>query len=229
MSAWDGFGDSDDETEQELAAEFVAPVAMDFVKNQHVERLHPKYWLGAAWSLRYSADVIFKHEKPYAEVLHAVAIGDLDRCHLTRWPNHAGAQLLYAFAFENLLKGIVIAKTPEIRDPAMWGVTAEEDKALRVERGKRGLAAWITHDMKTLVKLSGLSMPEHYVRLLWIFEGKAVWSGRYPTAASSPKSVRLDEAGIPDFVQYPDPSDLMLVREVFDFLARQLEQLAVSQ
>jgi hypothetical protein len=46
------------------------PVAMDMVKDQHIARLHPKAWLGAARSLRYSADIIFEHERPFAEVLH---------------------------------------------------------------------------------------------------------------------------------------------------------------
>jgi hypothetical protein len=31
---------------------------MDLVKNRHVERLHPRQWLGAARSLRYSAEII---------------------------------------------------------------------------------------------------------------------------------------------------------------------------
>lgn len=219
-----------EDTVDEIAPlpDLVPVIAMDMVKNQHVERLHPTYWLGAARSLRYSADVLFEHERPFAETLHAVAIGDLDRSQLTRWPNHAGAQLLYAFAFENLLKGIVIAKNPEIRDPAMWGITVEEEKVLRAEREKRGLAAWMTHDMRKLVALSGISLPDHYVRLLWLFEGKAVWSGRYPTALSSPKTVRLDEQGVPDFVLYPDPGNPQLVHEVFDFLAGELERLAGS-
>jgi hypothetical protein len=47
--------------------DLVAVVAMDLVKNQHVERLHPKYWLRAARSLRYLADVLFELESPFAE------------------------------------------------------------------------------------------------------------------------------------------------------------------
>jgi hypothetical protein len=199
------------------------------VKNQHVERLHPKYWLGAARSLRYSADVLFEHERPLAETLHAVAIGDRDRSQLTRWPNLAGARILYAFAFENLLKGIVIGRKPEIRDPAMWGATDEEDKVLRAQREKRGLAAWMTHDMRNLVALSGISLPDSYVRLLWLFERQAVWRGRYPTALSSPNTVRRDEQGVPDSILHPDLNDPQLVHEVFDFLAGELERLAGSQ
>jgi hypothetical protein len=68
----------EDDEEDDLI-EFVAPVAMDWVKDQHVERLHPKYWLSAARSLQYSADIIFEHERPFTETLHAVAISELDK------------------------------------------------------------------------------------------------------------------------------------------------------
>ena len=172
------------------------PVAMDMVKDQHIARLHPKARLGAARSLRYSADIIFENERPFAEVLHAVAIGELDRSHLTQWPNHAGAQLLYVFAFENLLKGIVHAKHPELRDPAMWGVTKEEDKPLKKKR-REGLQ-WLTHDIKELVRLAEIEIPEPYFRLLWLFETKATWRGRYPVSTSVPRTVRLDSEGLPD-------------------------------
>lgn len=206
-----------------------APVAMDWVKDQHVERLHPKHWLGAARSLQYSANIIFGHERPFAETLHAVAISKLDKSHLTKWPNLAGAHLLYAFAFENLLKGIIIAKTPAIRDPTMWGTTAEEERPLRKARDERGLNEWMSHDVKKLLALADISIPEPYLRLLWIFEGKAVWSGRYPTALSAPRRVRLDDEGLPDSIQYPDPSDHTMVSELFRMLESELVRLIPTE
>src|SRR5260370_28315593 len=84
------------------------PVAMDLEKSRFIERLHPKHWLNAAREHRYAAEVIFEHELPFR--------GDP-----TRRPKHAGALLLYGFAFECLLKGIIIAKHPDIRSPAKWG------------------------------------------------------------------------------------------------------------
>lgn len=42
------------------------PIPLDLIRDQHVERLRPKDWLGAARSLRYSADIIFEHERSYA-------------------------------------------------------------------------------------------------------------------------------------------------------------------
>lgn len=208
-------------------SEQIAPVAMDWVKDQHIERLHPKYWLGAARSLQYSADIIFEHERPFAEILHRVAISELDKSQLKRWPKLAGAHLLYAFAFENLLKGIIIAKHPEIRDPAIWGTTEEEEKSLRPLRARNRLLRWMSHDMRELVQLAEITIQEPYLRLLWLFEGKAVWRGRYATASSVPKTVRLDEEGFPDSIQYPDPNDHEMVRELFrmleDELVRQIE------
>jgi hypothetical protein len=152
--------------EEDDLIEFVAPVAMDWVKDQHVERLHPKFWLGAARSLQYSADIIFEHERPFAETLHAVAISELDKSHLTRWPKLAGAHLLCAFAFENLLKGIIIAKNPAIRDPNIWGTTAEEERPLKKTRDEKGLNEWMSHDVKKLLQLADISIPEPYLRLL---------------------------------------------------------------
>jgi hypothetical protein len=184
----------DEEGEEELGAHFRVPIAMDLVKDRHVERLHPRYWLGAARSLRYSAEVIIEHEQPYADILRNVAIGNLDRDNLKQWPNHAGAQLLYAYAFENLLKGIIIAKNPAIRNLDLWGATEEEEIRLSKERRKQGLSHWMTHDAKKLVRLAGVALPYDYGRLLWILEGKAVWSGKYPAAVSSPKGVGRGKA-----------------------------------
>jgi hypothetical protein len=198
---------------------------MDWVKDQHVERLDQKYWLGAARSLQYSADIIFEHERQFVETLHAVAIGELDKSHLTRWPNLAGACLLYAFAFENLLKGIIIAKNPEIKDSAMWGTTTEEEKSLKKTREDRELNQWMNHDVKKLLQLADINIPEPYLRLLWIFEGIGVWRCRYPTAMSAPRSVRLDDEGLPDSIQYPDPRDHEKVRELFRMLEVELVRL----
>jgi hypothetical protein len=218
----------EDDEEDDLI-EFVAPVAMNWVKDQHVERLHPKYWLSAARSLQYSADIIFEHERPFTETLHAVAISELDKSHPTRWPNLAGARLLYAFAFENLLKGIIIARNPDIRDSAIWGATAEEDKPLRKTRDERGLNEWMSHDVKKLLQLANISIPEPYLRLLWIFEGIAVWRGRYPAALSAPRSVRLDDEGLPDSIQWPDPSNHEMVSELFRMLENELVQLIPTE
>lgn len=215
------------EVDDRNATTALPPVAMDRVKDKHIERLHPKAWLGAARSLRYSADIIFEHERPFAETLHAVAIGELPRSHLTQWPNLAGAQLLYAFAFENLLKGIIHAKHPELRDPAMWGVTEEEDRPLRKKR-KEGLQ-WMTHDMKELVRLAEIKIPERYFRLLWLFETKATWSGRYPVSTSVPQSVRFDNEGLPDSIQWPDPSDHTMVAELFGMIEAELAHLIPSE
>jgi hypothetical protein len=66
------------------------PVAMDLEKNRFIERLHPKAWLNAAREHRYAAEIIFKHEQPFWG-------------HHTRQPKHAGALLLYGFAFVRIM------------------------------------------------------------------------------------------------------------------------------
>jgi hypothetical protein len=128
--------DVEDDSEIIPIPEFVAPIAMDLIKDQHVRLLHPKHWLAAARNLRGSAEVIIAHERPFEEVARGISTGEFDGSHFTRHPNFVGAQLLYAFAFENLLKGIIIAKNPEIRNPDMWGVTEEEEEILKERRKK---------------------------------------------------------------------------------------------
>ena len=59
----------------------------------------------------------------------------------------------------------------------------------------------MSHDVKKLLQLADISIPEPYLRLLWIFEGIAVWHGRYPAPLSAPQSVRLDDEGLPDSIQ----------------------------
>jgi hypothetical protein len=80
----------------------------------------------------------------------------------------------------------------------------------------------VTHDVKKLLQLADISIREPYPRLLWLFEGKAVWSGRYPTALSALLSVRLDDEGLPDSIQWPDSSDHEMVSELFRMLESEL-------
>jgi hypothetical protein len=111
----------------------------------------------------------------------------------------------------------------------MWGTTEEEEKPLKKTRDKRGLSKWMSHDVKELIQLADISIPELYLRLLWIFEGKAVWSGRYPTALSAPRRVRLDDEGLPDSIQYPDPSDHKMVSDLFRMLESELVRLIPTE
>jgi hypothetical protein len=186
------------------------PVAMDLEKNRFIERLHPSVWLNAAQEHRYAAEIIFKHEQRYWG-------------HHTRSPRHAGALLLYGFAFECLLKGIIIAKHPDIRNPANWGCTEEEDEPLSKVR-KKG-PYWMTHDMKKLIQLAGIKISDRHCRFLWQLEALTVWSARYPVSLSVPKSIRYDEENVPDVVRDPNPNDPELIRQVFSILENELVRI----
>ena len=87
----------------------------------------------------------------------------------------------------------------------------------------------MSHDVKKLLQLADISIPEPYLRLLWIFEGIAVWRGRYPAALSAPQSVRLDDEGLPDSIQYPDPSDHKMVSDLFRMLESELVRLIPTE
>jgi hypothetical protein len=186
------------------------PVAMDLEKIRFIERLHPKHWLSAAREHRYAAEIIFTHELPF-------------RGHPTRAPKHASALLLYGFAFECLLKGIIIAKNPDIRNSDKWGCTAEEDVPLQKLRDKD--VKWMTHDMLRLIELAEVQVSNRDRRFLWQLEAITTWGARYPVSRSVPKGIRYDEDKVPDFIRDPNPNDPELIRSVFSYLESQLISL----
>jgi hypothetical protein len=186
---------------------------MDLEKIKFIERLHPKQWLNAAREHQCAAEIIFEHELPF-------------RGHPTIAPKHAGALLLYGFAFECLLKGIIIAKNPGIRNPAKWGCTLEEDKSLQELR--KNDPKWMTHDMIKLIELAGVQISTRDRRFLWQLEALTIWSARYPVSRSEPKSIRYDEDKIPDLIRDPNPNDPELIREVFSIFEDELVPLVAS-
>jgi hypothetical protein len=131
--------------------------------------------------------------------------------------------LLYGFAFECLLKGIIIAKHPDIRNPANWGCTAEEDEPLLKVRRKG--PNWMTHDMKKLIQLGSITISDRHCRFLSQLEALTVWSARYLVSLSAPKGIRYDEENVPDFVRDPNPNDPELIRQVFSILESEVVRI----
>lgn len=91
-----------------------------FAKEVFDHARHPAAWLHVGRRLRSSADAIFERENPVAtrfwSELHRMTAAagnspseDLDESKFP-WPNFEGAYMLIAFAIENLLKGLAIAK-----------------------------------------------------------------------------------------------------------------------
>jgi hypothetical protein len=83
---------------------------------------HPKAWLHVAHRLRASADAIFERENPVAtrfwdefnRIARVAADGnsppaDFDESKFP-WPNFDAAYMLMAYAIENLLRGLAVAK-----------------------------------------------------------------------------------------------------------------------
>jgi hypothetical protein len=156
---------------------------------------NPVSWVLSAERLRDGAEAILAHEQafeiPYfrahdAATQKAMAIAysegnvsgiaDIE----ARVPNYPAAQLLYAYALENLLKGIRIAKDPSL-----------------VSGGKlnRKLAS---HDLVVLAKDAGFVLHVQEIPVAEALSKLSIWRGRYPVA--------LFEA---DFASAPNADELL--------------------
>jgi hypothetical protein len=79
-------------------------------------------------------------------------------------PNYLPAQLLYAFAIENAVKGLCVA-----RDPSL----AENEKLPKFLK---------QHELNTLIAETGVQMSDAELRFLDKVTHVIKWAGRYPVA-----------------------------------------------
>jgi len=150
-----------------------------FVEDTFKAAQSPSGWLMSAERLRDGAEAIFKHEQPYelaylkahdAATKEAVALAysegqDAGVVEIkARTPNYPAAQLLYAYALENLFKGIMVAN-----DPAL------------VSGGKLNPKLQ-THDLVKLAKDAGFTLHAQEVPIAEALSKLSVWAGRYPVA-----------------------------------------------
>jgi hypothetical protein len=94
-------------------------------------------------------------------------------------PNYLPAQLLFAFAIENVLKGLIIAKNPSL--------TGEREISSEIK----------SHD---LVKLAGRASVEVYPQETSVLDALseiAWWAGRYPVATGLGKYRGINPLGDP--------------------------------
>ena len=155
----------------------------------------PASWGISAERLRDGAEAILAHEQafeiPYfrahdAATQKAMAIAYSDGNDSgaadieARVPNYPAAQLLYAYALENLLKGIRIAKDPSL-----------------ISSGKLS-SKLPSHDLVDLAGKAGFVLHVQEIPVAEALSKLSVWAGRYPVA--------LYEA---DFASAPNADELL--------------------
>jgi hypothetical protein len=148
-------------------------------KEQFKAAQRPVAWLLSAERLRDAAEVICMHEQaaeiPYFKA-HSVAeieaVGDAysegNDAGVAEIkaipPNYPPAQLLYAFAIENVLKGIIVAITPGLI----------EERKLNDEL--------TTHSLIKLAEKAQFTVHVQERPVLEALSQLSIWAGRYPVA-----------------------------------------------
>jgi hypothetical protein len=162
----------------------------EFAKQLYKAAQHPIGWLHSAERLRDAADAILKHELPaeipyfkayevaqHEAVAEAYSEGNNAGNAEIRAipPNYPPAQLLYAYAIENVLKGIIIAKSPGLI----------EDRELSGEL--------TSHNLIKLADKAGFTVHVQERGVLEALYQLSVWAGRYPVART-----RREHIGTPN-------------------------------
>jgi hypothetical protein len=148
-------------------------------KEQFKAAQRPIAWLLSAERLRDAAEIICKHEQtaeiPYfrayaaaQEEAVAEAYSDGRTAGVVEIkaipPNYPPAQLLYAFAIENVLKGLIVANTPGLID----------ERRLNDEL--------TTHNLIELAEKAQFAVQPQERKMLEALSHLSVWAARYPTA-----------------------------------------------
>src|SRR5262245_45302676 len=130
----------------------------EFAKQLFKAGQQPAAWLRSAGRLRDAAEVILKHELPaeisYSQALktadeEAVAVSVRDGTDAgvadikAIAPNYPPAQLLYAYAIENVLKGLIVFKRP--------GLIQEHELHRELK----------SHDLNELAKKAKVTVEQH--------------------------------------------------------------------
>lgn len=144
----------------------------------------PVFWLYSAERLVAAAEIILcdqlKQEIPFFravdeadEYAQALALDAEDGMGVAEImadaPNYVPAQLLYAFAIENALKGLLVSHNPGLKD---------------TQRLSRKLK---THDLQSLAAEAGVELFIQEVPIAKVLSSIAEWAGRYPVAVDRVK------------------------------------------
>jgi hypothetical protein len=175
----------------------------------------PAAWLRSAGRLRDAADAILKHELPaerkYSQareiadeearaesVRNNTGVGVADIKAIA--PNYPPAQLLYAYAIENVLKGLIVLKRPGlIREDELDGELT-------------------THDLNELAKKAKVTVDQQHERpVLEALTRLSIWAGRYPIA----RGPSIDTPNPNVWLDYG--SDHLIMRAFFERAYKELE------
>jgi hypothetical protein len=155
----------------------------------------PGSWLLSAENLQEAAEAIIEREDSSliaylrahdAATEEAMAIAyspgnDAGHAEINaRAPNYPPAQMLYAFAIENLLKGLIVANDPAV---------ISSDKLSNALK---------SHDLIELADTARFAVHIQEAPVLKALSELAVWAGRYPVAIYAH-----------DFAVTPNPDELM--------------------
>jgi hypothetical protein len=152
----------------------------EFAKQLFTAGQQPASWLRSAGRLRDAAEAIIKHElpaeMPYFQawkiadeeasaesIRNDTGVGNADIKAIA--PNYPPAQLLYAYAIENVLKGLIVLKRP--------GLIQEHELHGELT----------THDLNELAKKAKVTVDQQHERpVLEALTRLSIWAGRYPVA-----------------------------------------------
>jgi hypothetical protein len=134
----------------------------------------PTAWLHSAERLRNAAEAILKHELPaeglYFEALkiaeEEAAGNDAGHAEIKAIPpNYPPAQLMYAYAIENVLKGLIVSKRPDL---------------IREDKLARELTSNPPHNLIKFAEKAKFEVDDDERRVLGALSQLAMWAGRYP-------------------------------------------------
>jgi hypothetical protein len=140
----------------------------------------PFGWLSSAECLQAAAEIILEHEEAgapaYFNALEAARREAAEKSYSSEDktgvavvrrepPNYLPAQLLYAFAFENVFKGMMVAN-----DPALANETKLNGELK-------------SHELDRLAAKASFALSAEEQLLLRILSEIAIWAGRYPVAS----------------------------------------------
>lgn len=159
----------------------------------------PFAWLLSAERLRDAAEVILLQEQakevPYFQayadaqqeaLVDALSPGNSSGIAEIKAvpPNYPPAQLFYAYAIENVLKGLIIANTPTLAGEVRL------DGQLK------------SHDLIELSRIANFTVHVHEELILKRLSQVSVWAGRYPVALSKHQYANADSKNPDELLDY---------------------------